>query len=185
MADLEKQLRSVKQERNALAATLRQHGFLGKQNRSNNAFGASGHEEQQYKAQTDLCRQSAQMRCATDGDLASSGDIQPSGSNSNHQPAQQARSENIRAAPSPASSETHASYNSHSHEASCLRDTTNVMATTSASPAVKSSHPAAQVHQRSGFEAGSPMYADQQASQAHATQARLHELEQLAQELLL
>ena len=168
MAILEKQLRSVKQERNALAATLRQHGFLGKQSRSNNAFGASGHEQQQESAQADLCRQSAQMSYTEHGGVGNSSDIiQPSGSNVKHQPAQEARSKDARATPSPALTATKASCNTHLREARCLRDTTNVVDTTLASPAGNlSSHPAGHVLQQSDFEAESPTYAGQQGSKA-------------------
>lgn len=188
IAKLEKQLRTVKQERNALAATLRQHGFLGKQS-SNHAALASGHKQQQvqHRAQADLCRQTTQMTCSKGSDLGKRSDvIQPGGSAGIHQPAQEARSSELEATPSPGSNTANVSCYSHPHEARCLRDTSNVIASTSASPTAKSSaHPAPRGAQMSAPGAGSPMYFNQHANTADAMQARLHELEQLAQELLL
>ena len=184
--NLEKQLRIVKQERNALAVTLRQHGFLGKQTRSDCAVQAATHAQQ--KAHTDVRRNSGQdsIGFAKYGDSDNSNDvIRPSLGSANSR--QQAPEPNdLKATPSPRLHAANASHVSHPWEARCLKDMTNVGTSTSTSPAAKSStQQAAQMQQRSGSGAemaASPMHA---IRQAEAMQARLHGLEQLAKELLL
>ena len=180
---LEKMLRIVKQERNALAATLRQHGFLGKQSRSNCGLQASSHEQQQQKAQADTKKQGSQISCTKYGDLASNIDVVQASLDSpcSHGQAQEAN--DLRAVPSPELSAANASYSSHPCEARCLRDTTNATTSTVASPAAKSSfQSAAHMHHHWSYRA---KLSNSPAHEAQAMQARLHELEQMAQELLL
>lgn len=182
---MEKQLRTVKQERNALAATLRQHGFLGKQSRSNCALQASSHEQQQQKAQADLKRQGSQTSCTKYGDLVSNIDVVQASLDSlgSHHDGQAQQANDLRAVPSPELTAAIASHWSHPCEARCLRDTTNTTTSTVASPAAKSSsQSAAHMHHHWSNQAA---LSNSPAHEAQAMQARLLELEQMAQELLL
>lgn len=188
--NLEKQLKTIKQERNALAATLRQHGFLGKQSRSSTAVQSSGCEQQQQQnAQADLCRQGAYTGNIKRVAVCESTTRATLGSPGSHQQAHEANEP--RAVPCSGSNAANASHIRHPCEARCLRDTTNATVSTAASPAAKSSSYAVahmhQVHQ-SHHEpemVTSSVHSIQDVHEAQAMQAKLFDLERLAQELLL
>ena len=183
---LEKQLRTVKQERNALATTLRQHGFLGKQGRSSTGVQTSTPDHQPKHILPGICRQAVPAGCLTDNSLAAS-ELTMSAANSHRR---KQGSVNV----SPQQSSQGRQIPADAAEISSFRDVTNLMPSDLATSSANTS--AYVAPQTSKFDRSELLgqachlvdrqdHIAQQPSEKQAMQARLHELEQLAQVLLL
>ena len=188
---LEKQLKTVKQERNALATTLRQHGFLGKQCRSSTAVQPSTPDHQSKHILLGICRQATPADCITENHPAAS-ELTANAADSHRRPHS---SINVF----PLQSSPQMQVDSDAAETNTLRDVTNVMPSSSTvSSAITSAHVAphaspidsiefigqtCQLAEKQGHISQQPSASSHASTQA--MQARLHELKQLAQDLLL
>ena len=179
---LERDLRVVKQERNALALTLRQHGFLGKSGRS--GLVPSHHQQQ---AHADLRSMQA----------AAKPDIDEHNNTSNLNPSQSMPKSVIRHQSAPDSSRhmplspAPARCAIDLPQRGDLMDVTNTLASTPSSPAARSStHEDAATHKSHSAKSEARIFKPsqhhfQQSGGTQSVQARLHDMERLAQELLL
>lgn len=193
---VEKQLRTMRQERNALAATLRQHGFLGKHSISSAGAHAAQHiaSPEQDTTQAVRHRQNEEMsqshECWSGDRSCSNGS--PASQRSTAMPAGELRhgQEDTHLEQIPAQVAEHSpTHSSHSAKGfvSGLKDITNTAASRRASPGVEAKFVTPNTAQRSWTSKEHVSSPKGIAAQQHAetVQAQLQRLEEMARMLLM
>ena len=171
--NLEKQLRTVKQERNAFATALRQHGFLGRPGRNHSAAPVPASYCQNKQEQAGL----SEAGELTDGHAGSSHAADQPLAEASDISLPQQRSSATWSVQSNTGGKAGVSRGDHAPETQCLRDLTNAV------PSPSQTSAAAQGLRHKVIS--SPLAVDQRACNTSDLQAKLCELRQLAQDLLL